>query len=72
AATISRMKSRRPGEAGVRALTRLLLVTSIRVVQYVAMSGAVGALTLKRFDEFLGPRLALPAVQLDHPTASGR
>ena len=22
-----------------------------------------------RFDEFLGPRLALPAVQLDHPTA---
>ena len=26
-----------------------------------------------RFDEFPGPRLALPAVQLDHPpTASGR
>src|SRR6201986_2990385 len=33
AATISRMKSRRSGEAGVPALTRLLLVTSIRVVQ---------------------------------------
>jgi hypothetical protein len=42
------MKSRRSGEAGVRALTRLLLVISIRVVQYViAMSGAVGALTLR-------------------------
>jgi hypothetical protein len=39
------MKSRRSGEAGARALTRLLLVTSIRVVQYVAMSGAVGAHT---------------------------
>jgi hypothetical protein len=41
------MKSRRSGEAGVLALARLLLVTSIRVVQYVAMSGAVGALTLR-------------------------
>src|SRR5215469_18366481 len=37
AATISRMKSRRSGEAGVSALTRLLLITSIRVVQYGAM-----------------------------------
>jgi len=37
------MKSRRSGEAGVRALSRLLLVISIRVVHYVAMSGAVGA-----------------------------
>src|SRR6516164_2910902 len=35
AATISRMKSRRSGEAGVRALARLSLVISIRVVQYV-------------------------------------
>jgi hypothetical protein len=41
------MKSRRSGEAGVRALTRLLLVISIRVVQHVAMSGAVGAPTLR-------------------------
>jgi hypothetical protein len=31
----------------VWALTRLSLVTSIRVVQYVAMSGAVRALTLR-------------------------
>jgi hypothetical protein len=31
----------------VRALTRLLLVITIRVVQYIAMSGAVGALTLR-------------------------
>jgi len=31
----------------VLALTRLLLVISIRVVQYIAMSGAVGALTLR-------------------------
>jgi hypothetical protein len=38
------MKSRRSGEAGVRAL---LLVISITVVQYVAMSGAVRALTLR-------------------------
>src|ERR1700759_3057141 len=42
AATISRMKSRRSGEAGVPALTRLLLVISIRVVQYIAMSCCVG------------------------------
>ena len=42
AATISRMKSRRSGEAGVPALTPLLLVISITVVQFVAMSGAVG------------------------------
>ncbi|MGO9341616.1 MAG: hypothetical protein ACLP6E_03725 [Acidimicrobiales bacterium] len=41
------MKSRRSGEAGVRALTPLSLVISIRVVQYTAMSGAVGALTLR-------------------------
>ena len=47
AATISRMKSLRSGEAGAPALTRLLLVISIRVVQYIAMSGAVGALTLR-------------------------
>src|SRR5580704_8322170 len=42
AATISPMKSRRSGEAGAPALTRLLLVTSIRVVQYIAMSCCVG------------------------------
>jgi hypothetical protein len=41
------MKSRRSGEAGVGALTPLLLVTSITVVQYITMSGAVGALTLR-------------------------
>src|SRR5262249_60936003 len=35
AATISRMKSRRSGEAGVLALTRLSLVISIRVMQHV-------------------------------------
>jgi hypothetical protein len=36
------MKSRRSGEAGVPALTPLLLVISITVVQFAAMSGAVG------------------------------
>src|SRR4029077_8614849 len=43
AATISRMKSRRSGEAGSRALTRLLLVISIRVMQYVPRPRAVQA-----------------------------
>src|SRR5215470_11915941 len=87
AATISRMKSRRSVEVGVRELTRLSLVISIRVMQYVAClaqsvhsrSGdnltahpeAAGIIRqasgFPRFDEFLGPRFALPAVQLDHP-----
>jgi hypothetical protein len=41
------MKSRRSGEAGVPALTPLLLVITIRVVQHIAMPGAAGALTLR-------------------------
>src|ERR1700749_289594 len=40
AATVSWMKSRRSGEAGLRALTSLLLVTPNSVVQYVAIPTA--------------------------------